>query len=599
MDAEVPGRLLDIKTPRAFVPLLAPRRYKGAKGGRGGAKSHFFCEGLVEEMATTHTRVVCLREVQNSIKDSVKQLVEDKIRVYELESLFKITETEIIGPYESLMIFKGLQNHTASSIKSLEGFNRAFVEEAQTVSQRSLDLLIPTIRSPGSELRFGWNPSSPKDPVDKMFAENEGDPDFVLVTVTYEDNPWFPDELRRDMERDKRRDPDKYAHIWLGDYQKHSEARVFQNWKVEPFDTPADARFYFGADWGFSVDPSVLVRMFIDGRTLYIDKEAYQVGCEIDKTPALFDQIDGSREWPVTADSARPETISYMQRHGFPRLKPARKGPGSLEDGIEFLKSYDIVVHPDCKHVADELALYAYKVDKVTEEVLPQLDDKENHVIDAMRYALEDVRRAKVHEEAGLTSVIHPTQDIPGRWVRTCAIDIDGQHVSVVWGAMDRTTQVMHLYDEMIAPRQALAIHAAALKKRGAWIPVLFDLEARTRTNADGQALAQELADLGVELFAAGADPEAGVSAVDVMIAEGRLQVFDTLAQWPMAYRAYHRDDKGVLPKDGHGLMRATQLIALYGAEMSVSENQANSDGEGFDPLEYARQNGELGITGY
>lgn len=343
-------------------------------------------------MVRGHTRVACLREVQSSIKDSVKQLVEDKIRSLDVEPLFKITEQEIVGPNDSLMVFRGLKTHTAASIKSLEGFRRAFVEEAQTISQRSLDILLPTIRAPESSLLFGWNPVSPKDPVDVLFAENRTDPDFVLVSVTYEDNPWFPPELRRDMERDRRRDPEKYAHIWLGDYQRHSEARVFKNWRIDTFEVPQGSRPYYGADWGFAIDPTVLVRSWIVGRTLYIDAEAYEVGCPIDRTPALFDRIEGARKWPITADSARPETIDYMRRHGYPHIQAARKGPGSLEDGVEFLKSFDVVIHPGCKHVIDEFTAYSYKVDKLTGEVLPVLDDKKNHVIDSARYALEQVR---------------------------------------------------------------------------------------------------------------------------------------------------------------------------------------------------------------
>jgi len=384
---------LKIATPRVFLPLLAPKRFKGARGGRGSGKSHFFAELLVVDSIRQHVRAACLREVQNSIKDSVKQLIEDKINKLGQERAFKITDTEIRGPNDSLFIFRGLQNHTANSIKSLEGFNRAFVDEAQTISQRSLDILTPTFRS-GSELGFAWNPTNPKDPIDRFFLENADDPDFVSVRANYSDNPWFPAELRRDMERDKRRDPEKYAHVWLGEYQSTSEARVFRNWTIQEFESPSDARFYYGADWGFSVDPTVLVRCWIKDRKLFVDFEAWQVNCEIDKTPALFDKVQGSRRWPITADSSNPQSISYMARHGFPNIKPSVKGPGSVEEGVEFLKGYDIVVHPRCKHVIDELTLYSYEVDKQTGDVLPKLADKKNHTIDSLRYAVEGVRRA-------------------------------------------------------------------------------------------------------------------------------------------------------------------------------------------------------------
>jgi phage terminase large subunit len=224
--------------------------------------------------------------------------------------------------------------------------------------------------------------------------------DTVVIGVNYDQNPWFPDVLRDEMEYDRRRDPDKYKHVWLGGYLANSEARVFRNWRVEEFDAPRDAIHRMGADWGFSVDPSVLVRCHIIGRTLYVDYEAYQVGCEIVNLPELFMTIPEAEKWPMTADSARPETISHMRKHGFPRIFPAVKGPRSLEEGVEWLKSYDIVVHPRCVHTIDELTLYSYKRDPLTDRILPILEDKKNHVIDALRYACEGVRRAKVENRA-------------------------------------------------------------------------------------------------------------------------------------------------------------------------------------------------------
>lgn len=405
------GRTLDIPTPRAFLPLLGKQRFQGAKGGRGGAKSRFFADLLVEDMISQHTRAACVREVQNSIKDSVKQLIEDSIRRFGVSHRFKITEREIVCPStDSLAIFRGLQNHTATSIKSLEGFNRPWYEEAQSLTKRSLELAIPTFRTPGTQQRFSWNPDLPTDPVDTFFRENEGDSDFVCVEVNYPDNPWFPEDLRKDMERDRQRDPDKYGHIWLGGYRKNSEARVFRNWRVERFDAPpAGTTLYGGGDWGFSVDPTVGLICFVIGRTLYIWREVWAIGCEIDRTPALFDQLDPewtparakdpnwkslARRIPLVADSARPETISYMQRNGYPRMTAAIKGAGSVEDGVEFLKSYDVVIHPDCRHAIDEFTLFAYKVDKKTGAITTDLEDKDNHTIDSARYAVESVRRA-------------------------------------------------------------------------------------------------------------------------------------------------------------------------------------------------------------
>lgn len=394
------AKTLRLETPRVFLPLLKPARYKGARGGRGSGKSYFFAELTIESCLIQHTRAACIREIQNSIKDSSKQLIEDKIRAMGLESLFVFTDKEIRGPNDSLFIFRGLQNHTAQSMKSLQGYNRCWVDEAQYISKNSLDLLTPTFRK-GAEFLFGWNPLSPNDPVEKLFADNVGDPDFICVTANYDDNPWFPDELRRDMERDKRRDPEKYAHVWLGEYQRHSQARVFHNWTIEDFPTPPDSRFYFGADWGFAVDPTVLVRCWVSGRKLFVDYEAWQVGCEIDRTPQLFDRVPGARRWPITADSSNPQSISYMARNGFPKIKPSVKGAGSVDEGVEFLKNYDIVVHPRCKNVIDELSLYSYEVDKQTGDVLPKLADKKNHTIDSLRYAVEGIRRANMPAQFG------------------------------------------------------------------------------------------------------------------------------------------------------------------------------------------------------
>jgi len=394
--------ILSLPTPRAFAPLLGPGKYKGAHGGRGSGKSHFFAERLIEEAVADPTlRAVCVREVQKSLDQSVKQLIEDKIELHGLGGYFEILDTEIHvldddGERAGLIIFQGMQNHTAASIKSLEGYRIAWVEEAQSLSQRSLDLLRPTIRVEGAEIWFSWNPESPKDPVDAFMRGPgaEDDPDIVCVEVNYGDNPWFErTSLASDMVRDRARDPDKYAHVWLGEYRRLSEAAVFRNWRVEEFDTPEDAEFRFGADWGFANDPTVLIRCFLKGRTLYVDREAFAVGCEIDRTPALFDTVPGARAWTITADSARPETVSYMRRQGF-RIISAIKGPGSVEDGVEFLKSFDIVVHPRCVEIAKELARYSYKVDAKTSEVLPLLEDKFNNGIDALRYALEALRKA-------------------------------------------------------------------------------------------------------------------------------------------------------------------------------------------------------------
>lgn len=393
---------MSIKLPDAFRFLWQdsaddgkPVRYRAVYGGRGSAKSHSFAQALILKAAETPLRIGCYREIQKSIRDSVKRLLDDKIRDSGLQDFYESTDTEIRGPNGSLFIFGGLRTNP-DAVKSTEGLDIAAVFEANKVSQRSWDLLIPTVRKQGSEIWAEWNPDKETDPVDVMFRGQDGAPPGSIVRrVNWDQNPFFPDVLRQELEWDRKRSPEKYAHIWLGEYQKNSESRVFKNWTVEEFERPPGTIHRLGADWGFSIDPSVLIRCDIEGNRLYVDYEAYRIGCEIPNLPELFMNVPEAEKWPIRADSARPETISYMQKHGFPKMAPAIKGANSVKEGIEFLQSFDIVVHPRCTHTIDELTMYSYKVDQITGEVLPILEDKNNHVIDALRYACEGARRAK------------------------------------------------------------------------------------------------------------------------------------------------------------------------------------------------------------
>jgi phage terminase large subunit len=222
---------LKVKVPAKLVPLLKPKRYKGAYGGRGGAKSHFYAEQVIFA-ALQGKRIVCLREVQNSIKESVKQLLSDKIKKFGLGLQFDEVEQEIRGPNGSQIIFKGLQSFNATNIKSLEGFDIAWCEEAQTLSQHSLDLLRPTIRKPDSELWFSWNPRYKTDAVDKFFRSGESE-DRIAVMINWSDNPWFKDTpLYKDMLDDFATDPDKAEHIWNGAYGS-SQGAILARWVNE------------------------------------------------------------------------------------------------------------------------------------------------------------------------------------------------------------------------------------------------------------------------------------------------------------------------------------------------------------------------------
>jgi phage terminase large subunit len=386
------------RLPRKLQPIFEKHRYKALHGGRGSMKSHTAGRFLLMSGAMGHERILCGREIQNSIRDSSKRLLDDLIVKMNLSHLYKSTDNEIRGPNDTLFMFRGFYRNL-ESIKGIEGLTKFWGDEARNFSQASIDILRPTLRDDDSEMIFTWNPEFATDPVDSMFRGPGGPPpDSVVVEMNYEDNPHFPGVLQREMEWDRARDIDKYNWIWKGKYNTKSNARVFKNWKIGTMDIPRDAVPLFGADWGFSQDPNVLTRSWVIGRTLYIDRESYGVGVELNDIPEMFRLVEDEltpdvKRWLITADSARPETISMMRNLGF-NITGAKKGAGSVEDGVSFLKDFDIVVHPRCIHVVDELTLFSYKVDRLTGAILPVLQDDKNHTIDALRYALESTRRA-------------------------------------------------------------------------------------------------------------------------------------------------------------------------------------------------------------
>lgn len=384
-----------VDLPEYAGDLWQPFRHLAWHGGRGPGKTRTVATGLILQSMERHERVLCGRETQRSIRDSSKRVLDDEIDRLGVRSVFTSTETEIRGPNESLFLFTGLKGN-AVGVKSIEGVTTFWGDEAQAFSQGSIDTVVPTIRGPGSRLIWTWNPDLPTDPIDKMFrGEGGAPPNSIVREVNYPDNPWFPDELRMEMEYTRSRDIDKYNRVWLGQYRQNSEARVFKNWHVNSdLIAPAGAVFRQGADFGFSIDPSCLIRCWIEGHKLYVDYEAWGLGVEIDKLPELFMSVPESEKWWTTADSSRPETISYLRRHGFPNIRPAIKGARSVEEGVEFLKSFDIEIHPRCEHLIQELTHYSYKTDPLTGEVLPILQDKDNHLIDSLRYACEGARRA-------------------------------------------------------------------------------------------------------------------------------------------------------------------------------------------------------------
>lgn len=225
--------VLELEVPRKLAPLLKPARYKAAHGGRGGSKSHFFAEQCILRAYAAETKIVCIREVQESIKDSVKALLEAKIQKLGLGGFFEVLGTEIRGKNGSLIIFRGMQSYNAENIKSLEGFDVAWVEEAQALSDVSLRMLRPTLRKDGSELWFSWNPRHDTDAVDQFLRGVNRPSDAIVIEVNWNDNPWFPDVLRAEKDQDYAADPEMADHVWGGSYEIVSEGSYYARLLVD------------------------------------------------------------------------------------------------------------------------------------------------------------------------------------------------------------------------------------------------------------------------------------------------------------------------------------------------------------------------------
>lgn len=397
---EIPPNLLPV-----FHPDRGNIRYRASHGGRGSGKSFSFALmaavfGYVEPI-----RILCTREFQVSIKESFHAELKAAIYSYSwLADSYDVGKDYLRGKNGTEFIFRGLRRNM-QSIKSMSQVDLCIIEEAEDVPEQSWRDLIPTVRADKSEIWCIWNPRNEGSPVDQRLIKQIRR-DAVVAEINFKDNPWFPDVLEAERQHDlETMDFGTYNHVWNGAYLENSETQILHGKiRIAEFEPLEDQHGnvlwdgpYHGLDFGFANDPTTANRCWIHDNILYVEYEANKINLELDETADYMkDHIPGIEKYVIRADSARPESISYLKRKGLPRIIGVEKWPGSVEDGIQHLRSYkEIVVHPRCKETIRETRLYSYKVDKQTGDVLPVVVDAHNHHIDDIRYSLAPIIKHK------------------------------------------------------------------------------------------------------------------------------------------------------------------------------------------------------------
>lgn len=394
--------------PRISANFAKPARTRIFKGGRGSGKTRAIAKRSalrVYQLAELGVEGVFLasREHLNSLDESSMEEIKAAIRSEPwLASYFDIGEKYIRTQNRRISYaFAGLR-HNLDSIKSKARIIGNWTDEAENASEVAWRKLIPTIREQGegwhAENWISYNPESPESAVHRRFVDNPAD-DCVVSTVNWRHNPWFPDILNKQRIEDQRLRPEIYDHVWEGAFLTLTDAQIFGGkFTVDEFEPlPTWGGPYHGLDFGFANDPTAAIQAYIEKNVLYIRREAGRTKLELDETGQFVtDRIPGAAKHTVRADNARPESISFLRRHGLPNIIAADKWPGCVEDGIAHIKSYEkVVIHPDCPNTAREFRLYSYKVDRNTGDIQPIVVDANNHYIDAIRYGLGPMIKAR------------------------------------------------------------------------------------------------------------------------------------------------------------------------------------------------------------
>lgn len=396
---------LRIKLPQLVAENFAKQAtFRVFKGGRGSGKTRslaLMSAVYVMRLAMEGREGVwlCGREHLNSLEESSLEEIKAAIRSDPmLEAFFELGEKYVRTKCRRISFaFAGLR-HNLDSLKSKARILGAWIDEAESVSEVAWRKLLPTVREKGAEIWISYNPESPESATHKRFIENDAT-GCIITTINWRDNPWWDDSgLEVQRLDDNRLRPDTYDHIWEGAFLTMTDAQVFaRKYAVEDFTPEAHwSGPYQGVDFGFAQDPTTAVRCYVFDGDLYISDACGKVGLELDDTSQFItDRLTHFDRYATRADSARPESISYLARNGLPKMVGVKKWPGSVADGIEFMKSFGrIVVHPSCTEVAREFRLYSYKIDRLSGDIMPVIVDDHNHYIDAIRYALTPIMKA-------------------------------------------------------------------------------------------------------------------------------------------------------------------------------------------------------------
>lgn len=391
-----------IEIPVEYKRLLdSDWREAAIYGGRYSLKSHTVARILLIQARQSKLRIACFREFQNSIADSSHQLLSDLIKEYDLND-YKVTDKAIVNTVNgSDFLFKGL-HHNEQSVKSIEGIDIGWVEEAQTVSQKSLEVLTPTIRKPGSRIIYTYNRLLENDPVHVRLVQ-EGRPNTLIINMNYdiaEKYGWLPDEIRNEIESDREHRPGLYKHKWLGE-PSSLERRVYKDWK-QIDEIPHEARLERrGLDFGFSIDPTAVIAIYRYNNGFILDEELYRKGMKNNDIGAFLRNVDQPNTL-VIGDSAEPKSIADLQEYGINILGVKKVGgkdemgnrKSFKQYGIDYVGQQRISVTRRSKNLWQEYISYLHKEDN-DGNIINEPEDGNDHAMDATLYGFMGLKPQK------------------------------------------------------------------------------------------------------------------------------------------------------------------------------------------------------------